>query len=95
MAKNYVGDAGLAVVLDTGVDLTAATGCVILVQNPDGTETTWAATVDGTKLVHATVAEDLSLPGVYRLHAAFTLGGWSGLGEVTKMTIYERFGGCS
>ncbi|NDY56635.1 hypothetical protein G3N56_07750 [Desulfovibrio sulfodismutans] len=95
MAKNYVGDIGLAVVLDTGVDLTLATGCKILVQLPDGTTTEWSGTKSGTTISHATVAGELAQSGVYRLHAAFTLGGWTGVGEVACMTIYERFGGCA
>lgn len=95
MGKNYVGDVGLAVELDTGVDLAGATGCTILVRQPDGEEVEWSAAVSGTKLVHVTASGDLPLPGVYRLHAAFTLGGWSGLGECATLTIYDKFGGCA
>ena len=95
MGKNYVGDVGLAVELDTGVDLTGATGCKILVRQPDGTEVEWSATTDGTKLVHVTAADDLEQAGVYKLHAAFTLGGWTGMGECAMLTIHDKFGGCA
>lgn len=95
MGKNYVGDVGLAVVLDTGVDLTSATNCKILVQLPDGTTAEWAGTASGTTITHSTTAGELAQAGVYRLHASFTLGGWTGVGELACMTIYERFGGCA
>lgn len=91
MGKNYVGDVGLAVSLDVGVDLTGAGECTILVQLPNGTEATWPATAEGTKLTHVTAADELAQAGVYRLQAAFTLGGWTGRGETATMTVHEPF----
>ncbi len=91
MGKNYVGDVGLAVSLDTGVDVSAATGAAIRVLLPNGTEATWPATTDGTKLVHVTTADELAQAGVYRLQAAFSLGAWTGRGETAELVIYEQF----
>jgi hypothetical protein len=92
MGNIYVGDE-IAIVLDATVDVSAATGCVILVLDPMGNAKSWTATPSGTTLTYVTSAADLPVPGKYRLHAQFDLGGATRLGEETSITVHELFGG--
>jgi hypothetical protein len=47
---------------------------------PTATTRIWPATVDGTRLTYVTREGDLSMPGVHRLQASFSLGAGPGAG---------------
>ena len=99
--KIYVGDVGLAIVLNLAkegevMDITGATGTKMLVKKPDGTTVEWDAdvlTVSGeTKyLRHYTVAGDLDQKGRYRIQAYLTISGWTGRGETNTFRVYDAF----
>lgn len=91
--KVYVGDTGTEIVLDCGINISTATVRQILVRRPDGTETTWNASADGTTaIVYTTQAVDLSQPGIWLLQAAITMPGWSGKGATAELMVHRRFG---
>jgi hypothetical protein len=95
--KIYVGDIGLAILVDVGADISDATEATLSVRKPDGTEVSWAAevrTVSGQTnfLRHVTVPGDLDVPGKYRVQPNLTIaGGWSGLGETDTFRVYDTF----
>lgn len=61
----YKDQVGVAITLDTGIDLAGATLVCFNVIRPDGTTTTWPATADDTTLQYTTLGGDLSQVGVY------------------------------
>lgn len=96
MNKNYAGDAGLGIVVDCGLDISAAADTRFLVRRPDGTMTQWSAEVYALSgkafyLRYVTKPGDLSLPGVYKIQAALILGDWNGRGETAEFTVYRPF----
>lgn len=92
MAKTYVGNIGATVILDCKTVLTGATDVKISVLKPDGTKTTWAATVYLTNFVKYTIqAADFNVAGTYKLQATFTLSGWTGRGETATYEVYEHY----
>lgn len=64
---------------DSGIDLSTVTGVSMLVQRPDGTETTWAgviisgATALALTASHTFQAGDLDRPGRYVIVVALTV----------------------
>lgn len=94
--KIYLGDIGLAIVLDVGEDITGATGAKMIVKKPDGTIVEWDAEVhtvsDETRYVrYYTQAGDLDQKGRYRVQAYLTLSGWTGRGETATFRVYDVF----
>jgi hypothetical protein len=92
MAKIYVGNVGGVILLDTKTDISAATGILIKVKKPDNTEVDWSATAYNTTFVkYTTIADDLNMPGDYKVQAYFTLSGWTGRGETSKFEVHSHF----
>lgn len=92
MTKSYIGDTGTAIVLDTGQALAGALSQTIEVRKPDGTLTTWSATVvESTKIQHVTLAGTLAQAGLYRLQAHVVMPSGEWLGEVAQLTVYPEF----
>lgn len=91
MSKVYVGDTGTLIELDTGVSLTGATVTEIKVRKPDGTETTWAATVSANKLHFQTLADSLDQPGIWKLQASVTLPSGKWLGETSELKVHTPY----
>jgi hypothetical protein len=94
--RPYRGTVGFLVEADCRQDLTGATNPYFLVKKPSGQETTWDAvvtTIDGKThyLRYPTKAGDLNEAGPYRIHAHFTLGGWTGPGEVGTLHVRDLF----
>jgi hypothetical protein len=80
----YIGTDGYLIEYDAGMDLSAATNPYFLVKKPSsGTTVTWPAAIvaiDGKThfMRYVAKAGDLDEPGVYKIHAHYTLGEWSG-----------------
>lgn len=92
MAKAYVGNVGGVILLDTKTDITGATGVVMKVKKPDNSEVEWASAQHNTTFVkYTTIADDLNMPGIYRLQTYFTLSGWTGRGETAEWEIHPHF----
>lgn len=92
--KHYVGEIGTEILLDTKVDIIAATATKVKCKKPDGTIVEWAATIKETTILsYTTAAGDLDQAGMYRVQASLTLGSWSGSGETASFKILEAFEG--
>lgn len=94
--KIYIGDTGLAVICDMGVDTTYAEDAVLNVRKPDGSEVQWPAephAVDGesTYLIYRTQDGDLDLRGRYKVQPKLTLSTWSGYGETAEFRVEGRY----
>lgn len=97
MGKIYVGDIGTEIMLDAGQDIAGATVEIAVLKPGAAGETPWTATtyaIDGaTQYVrHTTVADDLDVPGVYRVQPVIALadGGWTGRGETAEFRVFDK-----
>ncbi len=92
MSKVYVGDTGTAIVLDVGVNISAATAQSIEAQRPDGSTVSWAGTIFETNKVRfVTQANSLNQAGDWKLQSRVVLPTGTWLGEVVKLTVYRPF----
>lgn len=90
--KVYVGDVGTAVVLDSGVDLSAAVSLSIAARKPDGTSVLWSAVAaETTKVRHDIVAGELDQPGVWWVHAKIALPSGSWTGREVAIRVYQPY----
>jgi hypothetical protein len=90
--KLYVGDTGTAIILDCGTNISTASAMTIEVRKPDGSATTWAATLEGTTSVrYNTLAATLDQAGDWRLQAKVTIGTGVWRGETVLLTVYPAF----
>lgn len=93
MSKVYKGDIGTSIILDCGSDVSTASAQEIKVQKPQGSTTTWSATVYNTNyLKHTTISTSVDDVGRYRLQAYVELTEWQGRGETADLTVYDYFG---
>jgi pantoate kinase len=96
--KIYVGSIGIKIRLESGLtveQLAEATSVEInVLRQADGTEDTWAATIEGTKIVHTTELGDLpeGSGGHYKLQSVYNWGaGNTTRGNTADMKVYEEF----
>jgi hypothetical protein len=96
--RPYVGTVGFLVEADCRQDISGATSLSFWVRKPLGGEVAWDAgiasfAIDGVTrgVRYATRPGDLNEPGVYKIHVRFTLGDWTGAGEVGSLTVRELF----
>ena len=94
--KIYVGDVGLAIIVDLSEDIEGATDCHLLIRKPGGTEVEWPAEVYAVNgntqyLRYYTVAGDLNLAGRYKVQPEITLSGWTGKGETDEFRVYRAY----
>ncbi len=87
--KNYVGDVGVLLKVDTVSDISGDSTHLLMVRKPSGAIVTWNATVtDGHYLYYTTVSGDLDEAGIYKIQAKIDN---PILGETFKMQIYEHY----
>jgi hypothetical protein len=92
--KVYVGEIGKRIKVDVGISLANLSVATLYVEKPDGTTAvTWVASVLGSAasgwLYYDTVNGDLSVAGVYRLHAKLVFSdGRTYFGERTTFNVY-------
>jgi hypothetical protein len=92
MGKVYVGDVGTEIILDCGTNISAATAISMSVRKPSGAVVVWSAVASGTNSIkHVTEAGDLSVPGVYKVHAKVALPTWTGTGSAAEFSVYRDF----
>jgi len=93
MTKVYVGEVGLKIKVNTGVDLTNATSTLILVEKPDGTKVDWTATIEDASngiIYYETQSGDLNQSGIYYIQAKVTFSDGDTLfGERAELIVYE------
>jgi len=96
VSKIYIGDVGIKVKVETGIDLTDATTCVIKVAKPNGQLKEWAAVRESPYtsgiLSYVTIGIDLDVAGTY-LGMAYieTSGGGKYFGESFSFQVWEKF----
>lgn len=92
-----VGEVGVKIVLDTGIDLTTATGQTITYRKPNGVEDSFPAAVespatDGKISYTTTAADDLDVAGIWIFQAEVTFGAAPLLvGEASAVRVKDRF----
>lgn len=95
MSKVYVGDIGTVIILECGISLSPATALAIEVLKPDLTTIEWMATKHtgetDTSLKYVTQEGDLDQSGTWELQAKVILPEWTGLGNTTKMKVYDKW----
>lgn len=80
----------------SGVDLSTVTASLLIVQKPNGAETTWTA-VESNKtsttltLTHAYGEEDVDLAGEYVIYASLTIPSGTVRSEPQPLTARGRF----
>lgn len=90
--KVYVGDTGTAIILECGQDISAATALSIEVRKPDGTLTSWAATLSGTTAIrYTTLSNTLDQSGVWKLQAKVTLPTGQWRGATANLQVFADF----
>lgn len=90
--KIYIDEVGKPIKIDCGESLATATAQEIAVLKPDGTETTWTASVVDTNfLQHDSEVGELDQAGNYLLMANVTLGGELKKGNTTILRVYGDF----
>ena len=73
MAKIYVGQTALRIILDTGVTLTSVSVALIKYKKPDKTTGSWVATEDGQTIYYdIDSASDLDQDGAWTMWAYIT-----------------------
>lgn len=88
--SHYINTVGLPIIVETGQDLTSATNLLLNVKKPDGSWTTWSATLHGTtQMKHITVAGDIALDGWYTIYPTCTIGTWTGAGKPARFPIKD------
>lgn len=88
--KVYVGDTGTAIIVDSGVDISAATAMSIEVRKPDGVIVSLPANASGlTALRFDTLPDTLDVPGAWRVQPKVTLPSGTWRGETAVMQVYD------
>ena len=88
MSTVFAGDVGTEIVLDCGVDTTAATVRSVVARKPNGEKVTWNALQEGTNSIkHITASGDLNMSGPWKLQAYIEIPGWKGYGGVAVLTV--------
>lgn len=91
-----VGEVGVKIVLDTGIDLTPFTTFKIRARKPHGVEKTWIAALEGPaidgKIGYTTAAGDLTHSGFWTFQAQVEdAGGAVIIGEAIKVRVKALF----
>ena len=92
MLKIYKGMVGLLLEVETGIDLSDATGVKLKVKKPSGTTVEWEGTPVDTKITYVTQAGDLDESGLYLIQAYVEKPtGGKFLGETARLHVFEEF----
>lgn len=87
----FVGALGKKIVLNVGVDISAATTRQIKYEKPDGTTGYWTAVEESTTSISytTTAATDLDDKGNWKLQAYIVTPTWTDHGNIARMTVKE------
>ena len=89
----FVGDLGTKIILDVGLDISAATVRKIKYSNSDGTLGEWSASQETTTSISfITVAGSLGVAGKWKLQAYIETASWKRHGEIATMTVSKILG---
>jgi hypothetical protein len=90
--SHYKDTVGLTIDVETGQNVSAATGIIFHVKKPNGKWYQWTAGItvqDDTKLRYMTQSGDLNYVGWYLLYPELTLGGFTGAGNPDRFPILD------
>jgi len=87
----FIGALGKKIVLNVGIDISAATTRQIKYEKPDGTTSYWTAIEESTTSISftTTAATDLDLDGNWKLQAYIVTPTWTDHGNITRMLVKE------
>jgi len=74
--------------LDVGADQTGATSPLIYARAPDGTESSFVATISTNILSRAFLVAEIATEGFWTFWASSTLGGLVGIGEPVELQVF-------
>lgn len=89
--KVYIGDVGTVIDVDCGESIVTATGQVLKVRKPNGTEVSWSASISTNSLRHTAIVGDLDLVGTYMIQPYLTITGWTGHGKTVQFEVFARW----
>lgn len=85
MPQYFKGQGLLTLSLDTGISLASATNPKILYVKPDGTKSSWVATINGTKVEKDLSNTDIDQAGVWQVQSYVEISGEKGFGEIESI----------
>lgn len=89
MASVYVGAIGQKIILNVGVDISAATTRRIKYLKPDGTSSYWTAAQETTTSISytTTAATDFDVSGSWQIQAYIVTPTWTDHGCIARLTV--------
>lgn len=102
MTKHYVGEAGIDLVLDCGVNVGTVDWKFVVYKKPSGVTGSWTADlydtystlagVTGTYLLkHTLTTTDFNEPGRWLFHAHVGAADGTWMGERVEYTVFDQF----
>ena len=98
MAKYYVGNTGTTILVETGIDLTAATVLSLLVKKPSGAEVTWTGTIgptnaigESTRISYVVETGDWDQAGWWSMQSHVETPAFVGPGVTVKFELHAAF----
>lgn len=93
MQSVFVGAIGQKIILDVGVDISAATTKQIKYRRADGTLSTWTAAEETTTSISYTTTAATDIPigndGIWKLQAYVITPTWTDHGEIARLLVKE------
>ena len=87
----FTGAIGQVIVLDVGVNISAATTKRIKYEKPDGTTGYWTAAEESSTSISytTTAASDLNIKGTWKLQAYVVTSSWAKHGEIGRLVVKD------
>lgn len=85
----FITQGNINLLLNTGIDLSDATGLKILYQTPEGRKGYFNAATDGNSLSYQLSNDDIDVVGEWKFQAKVNIGGRSGYGDIVKINFLK------
>ena len=88
-ADIYKGDIGIKIILDVGLDISAATITQIYYRKPGGDGGSWTAVIESgnTSISYTSLSGDFDEVGVWKLQAHVVTPSWTQNGEIANVNV--------
>jgi len=87
----YVNQGYLLLILETGIDISAASVLKIKYKKPDGSSGNYPGTLHGTTQIQYQFANiDLNISGSWQFQAWVTIGGLDAYGDVASINVLSN-----
>lgn len=84
----YVSQTYPDIIVETGIDIAAATETSIIYQSPTGTRGKWEGSLEGTTAVRYTLGvNDLFEAGTWKLQSYVIIGGRAAYGQIEEFEV--------